>query len=261
MSLREHVVDRARAGLWMTCVVLWMTSAAALAGCSSYAVPGGPADISMWADARVADALMTQPAANFPVNLAVVRVQESGYRHYGYSAYGHGAFSVATGTDIESPENLQRLARLPGITAAVWMNTLLLPAELRGESDLRRAAARLHAPILAIYTLDTDFYQQETLAPLTVVTLGLAPNQTMHVQTVASALILDTQTGYVYGTAEGRASRKQLASHWTSEEAVDQSRAKTEAEAFAQLMDEFEKVWKAVEAEYGQEATNASANR
>ena len=50
----------------------------------------------------------------------------------------------------------------------------------------------------------------------------------------------------MYGLAEATAKRTQLANAWTSEQAIDESRRKTEREAFEKLLDEFENTWNQV---------------
>ena len=63
-------------------------------GCQSYAAPGASADLSMFqvppgmseqeleeaTDDQILQMLDREPLASFPVNLAVARVQEDGYR-------------------------------------------------------------------------------------------------------------------------------------------------------------------------------------
>ena len=123
------------------------------------------------------------------------------------------------------------------------MNRLLLPPQLNSDMDLRQAAAALHADVLLVYTLDTTFRVEDSLAPLTVVTLGLSPNQHARVVCTASAVLLDTRNGFVYGVAEATQQGTQLASAWTSGAAVDDTRRRTETQAFDKLVGELEKTW------------------
>jgi hypothetical protein len=57
---------------------------------------------------------------------------------------------------------------------------------------------------------------------------------------------MDTRNGYVYGVAEATDRQKQLASGWTNASAVDQTRRRVEAVAFAKLAGNLEGVWKGV---------------
>jgi hypothetical protein len=219
-------------------------------GCSRYATPGGPADLSFFADPDVAEMMQRQPVATLPARLGIARVQASGYQYHNFFSYGGGRYSVALASDIETEEQLARIQTLPQVEAVVPLNSLLLPEQLDSEEALRVAAARLRADMVLIYTLDTRFTVSGTAEPLGVLTLGLLPNKTATVGTTASAIIVDTQTGFVYGAAQARSHTKQLANAWTSKEAIDQSRHRTELAAFEDLLAEVEKTWAAVVAEH-----------
>jgi hypothetical protein len=53
----------------------------------------------------------------------------------------------------------------------------------------------------------------------------------------------DVRTGHCYGTAEGSASDGQLASAWTSGDAIDQCRLRVERQAFEAMLGEARKTW------------------
>ena len=241
------------------------------AGCASnYTVPGGPADMTAMRaglpahaprgsvsvsvdDPRVvAD---PEPMAHFPAMLAVARVQASGYHSYSENAYGSGAFSVVTTRDVESDDAVARILKLPGVAGVASINRLLLPAELRNEADLRDAARRVKADILVLYTFDTSFYDRDYAAPLSVVSLGLSPNKRAFVTTTATALITDARTGYVYGGAETTEKSDQAANAWTTDDAVDDTRRRTESRAFNKLIGEIEKSWPNIVTTYAQPTT------
>jgi len=130
------------------------------------------------------------------------------------------------------------------------INRLLLPEELSSDMELRKAAAVLHADILLIYTLDTTFHTRDEVVPLTVVTLGLSPNQVVHVISTASAILIDTRNGYLYGYAEATEKTDQLTSGWTKVPAIDAARRRAEEEAFAKLTVAIEGSWKKVVQNY-----------
>jgi hypothetical protein len=100
--------------------------------------------------------------------------------------------------------------------------------------------------VVLVYTLDTTFQVQDVAAPLTVITLGLSPNQVAHVSCTASAVLMDTRNGYVYGVAEETEQQNQLASSWTSDAAVDQTRKRVEAKAFDKLVTSLEATWREI---------------
>jgi len=236
-------------------------------GCSSYYTPPGRA--ADFAEMGIASAdhtpssisaeLARRPLARFPTAIAVARVQAAGYRSETATEYGTGVYCVITNRDVESPEQIDRLAKLPGVTGLAPLNRLLLKEQLQSDLDLRQAAARLHADILLIYTFDTQFMVDDKLAPLSVVTLGLSPNQWASAVCTASAVLLDTRNGYLYGLAEQTSKQGQLASAWTSEAAVDDTRRRAEREAFVLLVGELEKTWVDVYRNYATPVPAAAA--
>ena len=216
-------------------------------GCSiAYRTPGGGANLKLFADRDIREIFQRQPSAPRPVHLATARVQEPRYRSYSSRGVGRGRYSVVTVRDVEQEQDFKRIANLPEVAQVVPLNRLLLSDQLESDRELRQAAAALHADMILVYTFDTDFFIDDALRPLTVVTLGLSPNKQVRVSTTASAILMDVRTGYVYGACESTARRKQLASTWTSRDAVDRSRRKTERQAFEDLLDQFEKLWKGV---------------
>ncbi len=216
-------------------------------GCSiAYHTPGGGADLKLFADRDIAEILERRPSAPRPVHLATARVQAPHYRSHSTRSHGKGRYSVVTVRDVEQDADFDRLADLPEIAQVVPINRLLLSDQLESDRELRQAAAALHADMILIYTFDTDFFIDDALRPLTVITLGLSPNKVVRMSTTASAVLVDVRTGYVYGACESTVRRKQLASAWTSRDAVDHSRRKTEREAFEKLISDFEKLWDGV---------------
>ena len=231
-------------------------------GCGHYVAPMRGADMSLFGGRASADVrrqqtdpginrmLDRQPLAQFPASLAVVRVQAPGYRSYRCESYGRGRYSVVTTRDIETDEHFQRLQTLPQIDGVSPVNRLLVSHDLQSDDELRRAAAALHADLLLVYTIDTTFRSDDKAVPLTVFTLGLFPGKVARVVTTASAVLLDTRNGYVYSVVEGTDKTTQLANAWTNEQAVEDSRRRTELKAFDSMLDQFEKAWPHVVARY-----------
>jgi hypothetical protein len=227
-----------------------------LMGCARYATPGGPANMkvlmseearTVQTDGTVSLAIDKKPLAKLPASVAVVRVQASGYRSATAESWGQGAYSIVTTQDIEGEEAaMEKLGKLPMVKGLAPLNRLLLPSQLNSDLELRQAAGALHADMLLIYTLDTSFNVEDVAVPLSVVTIGLSPNQIARVTCTASAVLLDTRNGYVYGVAEATDKQKQLASAWTNESAVDQTRRRVEAEAFSKLVGNLEGMWSGV---------------
>jgi hypothetical protein len=226
-------------------------------GCAAhYATPGRGANLrEIAADApmlpsagepSIVAAMGTQPLAHFPTGIAAVRIQAPGYESKTVKGWGEGRYSIVTTRDIEAPADLERLAKLPMVSGVGPINRLLLPTHLETDRELREAAARMHADVLLLYTLDTTFQVEDKAAPLTVVSLGLSPNKQAKVLCTASALLMDTRNGYLYGVAEATDRQDQFTSAWTSATAVDQARRRTETKAFGKLVGELEKTWAGV---------------
>jgi len=237
-----------------------------LTGCSAaYHAPGGAADfraLGITPEAQKAGtavdiqaAFDKKPLAAFPANVAVVRIQQPGYRSETvHASHGSGAFSVVTARDVESEDAIDRLRKLPHVRGIAPLGRMLMPNHFGSDRDLRAAAAQLQCDLLLVYTFDTAFHDRDLATPISVITLGLAPTQATQVTTTASAVLFDTRNGYVYGLAEATASRKGLATAWNTKDAIDADRLKTEAEAFDKLVGNLETMWKGVVKEVGPDA-------
>jgi hypothetical protein len=173
-------------------------------------------------------------------------VQAPGYQSDSAQSYGEGNYCVITTRDVESEKDWKRLAKLPMVTGVAPINRLLLPHQLNSDLELRQAAASLHADILLIYTIDTTFHVEDHATPLTVLTLGLSPNQTAQVVSTASAVLMDTRNGYLYGFSESTEKGFQLTSAWTTQSAIEDARKRTESKAFEKLSQGMEGTWSTV---------------
>ena len=231
-----------------------------LTGCASYTTPGRGADLTSvglteqarksLSDPPIQQTLDRKPLAAFPTSIAVARLQAAGYHSCSASGWGEGRYSIVTSRDVEKEEQFARLAKLPMVQGIAPMNRLLLPQHLENDLPLRQAAAKLHADMLLIYTFDTTFHDNQVAQPLNVITLGLSPTKTINVTTTASAILMDTRNGYLYGLAEGTALRNKLTNAWMSSDAMDDARQKNEQEAFEKLIVELEKTWTGVVNQY-----------
>lgn len=223
-----------------------------VAGCAMYKTPGGGIRMDALATGDIRERLDRKPAANFPANIAVARVQAPGYSSYSMSdAYGGGKFCVVTTRDIETPSDFERIAKLASVAGVAPISRLLLPSKLDSDADLRLAAASLRADILLVYTFETQFVTNESIiTPLRTFYLGILPDQTAKVTTTASAALFDVRTGFVYGAGEATAREDQLTTVWINSEAIDQARQRTERKAFEQLIGELEATWPGIVARH-----------
>ncbi len=227
-----------------TKVLVVAATALTLSACGThYITPGGPADLSRISSPAIRDAYVAKPEANFPASIAIARIQAPNYRSHYVESYGKGEYSVITARDFEQDADIKRLQAMPKVAGVATLNRLLIPAQLKGNEELREAAAKLQADILIIYTIDTGFFDQQKSAPLALVTLGFLPTKNVRVSSTAAALLMDVRSGFIYGAAEDTQKANQFASSWTTETAVDETRMKTERAAFNNLIGEIEKLW------------------
>ena len=223
----------------------------ALGGCASYTTPGGSVQLSNLADVDINELMSKEPAASFPANISVARVQAPGYQSYKVSSFGTGRYSVVTTREVESEGDFKRLSELPQIAGIAPLNKILLPTNLDSVRSLREASARLKADILLIYTFDTSFHAgEQKFAPLNVISLGFLKNKEVSVTTTVSAAFFDVRTEYLYGLSEATARESKNASVWSTSSAVDDMRVTTEKAAFQKLLPEIEKTWSGIVAQY-----------
>ena len=78
------------------------------------------------------------------------------------SSIGKCWYSAVTTLDFETDADLARIAKMPGVKGVGVMSRLLLPAHLNSATDVRNAAAQLHADIVVLYSMDTSFRTDTT---------------------------------------------------------------------------------------------------
>ncbi|QJR09243.1 hypothetical protein DSM104443_00280 [Usitatibacter rugosus] len=242
MNLNGRKVRRTSGWLCFTLLLI-------VSGCATYQTPGAGVNVGNLskADEDIAELMKREPAAPFPARMAMVRVQASGYYSRNNQCYGKGQFCVVTTRDIETEKDIERLTRLPMVADVAPLSRILLSSDLKSTKDLRLAAATLKTDLLLVYSIDTRFtVESNEIGPLGLISLGFLPNKKAHVTTTASAALFDVRTGFVFGAAEATVTEQQRATFWSSEDAIESVRLKTEAEAFQKLLGEFEKLWKGV---------------
>jgi hypothetical protein len=150
---------------------------------------------------------------------------------------------VVTGRDVETPADFERLQKLALVRGVTPLNRLVVSERLNDDEELRRGAASLGADLVLVYTFDTTFTEDDWAPPLAIVTLGLFPTYSLHVQTTASLAVLDVRNGFVYGTGESSSKKNGLSNAWTDDSALDTIRQKAEREALDGLLTNLEKMW------------------
>lgn len=219
----------ASAAPWVAASLLLSTS-----GCVSDVTPNQAADLGAYGTptAGSADA---QPAATLPTALAVARVATP--------PHGGASLHVVGLRDVERAVDVDRLRKLPWVAGVAPLAPPLISSHNSSPIELRAAARSVHADLLLLYTIGTDTNTDDVAPPVGLVTLGLFPTRVASTTSTASAVLLDSATGYVYATVESTADADQLANGWTTDEAREDAKARSERRAFAGLVSEVERVW------------------
>lgn len=217
----------------------------AASGCAArYVTPAAGVSMAEFTDADLKAYYARQPASPFPSNIAVLRVQDAGYRTSTVNGYGHGRYSVVTARDVETDDAFEKVGGLPLVGSVAPVGRMLLPPDTDSIDDLRAPAARLRADMLMVYTMDTTFtVDGRSLGPLSMVSLGFIPNKRAHVTSTVSGVLIDVRTGFIYGTAEATAREEQRATMWSTRTAIDGARLRAERQAFGGFVDEFSDLW------------------
>lgn len=231
-----------------------LCSVFSLAGCQHYLTPGGGMSMQeiTEADLLVTDADLrayyeTKPATTFPASIAMVRVQDSGYQSHSYYGTGQGRYTVVTTRDIETEAAFEKLGSLENIRGVAPIGRMLVPVNANTVKDLRVPAAKLHADMILVYSVDTSFnVDGKQLGPLSLVSLGFFPNKKAHVTATVAGMLVDVRTGFIYGTTEATDIQTQRATVWSTAVAIETARLKAEKKAFEEFVGEFAELWAVV---------------
>lgn len=227
-----------------------------IAGCQTYTVRPAGADMAMFGlqvdpgtrkkqtDYEIADALNKAPLARFPTAIAVVRVQSAAEKSSSHGvSYGRGAYRVLLTPTVERERHLNDIARLPQVSGVVRLNRLVLGKDLRTDKELRVAAARLHADLTLIYTINTQWTKDDDAEPLDVITFGLSGFRNITVTSTATAILVGTHNGYIYATAEVAKDKRYKDNAWRNAKQIEAVQEELEQQAFDGLVDGFIASW------------------
>jgi hypothetical protein len=215
-----------------------------LSGCATYQAPGTGVALNALAKSETGRA-DREPAAKLPATVALIRVETSGYGSSRNRCDGSGRYCVVTLHDVETPDDLQRLRQLPMVAGLVSPTPAQLPAQLDSIQDLQQTASGLGADILLLYSLDTRFsVDGKEVVPKSGIAPGFLPSRQSKITCTASAILVDVQSGFLYGDAQSTSWRDQDASAWASHAAIERARVDTEVSAFQSLLVEIGKLWR-----------------
>lgn len=212
-----------------------------LSGCSSYVNSPAVARAlkekrEAFSDPILAHAFNAKPAIRFPATIALAANCRDTRDHLrAISAHG----------TIDTWSSLPQLARV-AIISPLLTEGNRSGNDPKADLRLREAAAKLHADAVLILATETQATDGKIIAPLTELSLGLLPNKRYELISTALAALVDTRTGYIYGTIEKSRSRSGLTMAWGSDDVIRHARAKVEREAMEKLLADFPAFWRGV---------------
>ncbi|MHC4755104.1 MAG: hypothetical protein ACYTBP_08155 [Planctomycetota bacterium] len=225
------------------------TAVVLLCGCTRYVIEDGVGNKSVFVTENIdelGEAIVREPTATFPVTMAVARVREPASYYKNNTRFFERNYKFVYVRDVERNEDFTQIEDMPLIIRLAPLNRLLVPGELSSDEDLRKAAQRLQTDMILVYSIKTEFRDSDKSSSLSVVTLGLSPTLNVQAISTVSALVMDTNTGYIYGTAEATAKQNKTAAHLTSKDAFEELRLIAERQAFEMFLEQFENVWKQI---------------
>ena len=210
-------------------------------GCTSYvnspAVARSlEAKRAAFSDPLIARAFNAKPTIHFPATIAVASNGRDTRDHLrAISAYG----------TLDTWSSLPQLARI-AIISPVLTEGYGSRNDPKADLRLREAAAKLHADAVLILATETQATDGKIIAPLTALSLGLFPNKRYELISTALAALVDTRTGYIYGTIEKSRARSGITMEWGGDDVIHRARSKVEREAMEKLFADFPAFWRGV---------------
>ncbi len=225
-----------------TALTLTLTATAFLTGCSSYVnTPNVKAARAQKQEAfshtLISRAYNAQPTITFPATIAIApQGTEALMQLRALDALGK----------LDSLKRLPDLRGLPLVSGLVESDIDHPDAAKVADLRLREAAARLHADAVLIMSIETNATDGQIFSPLTVATLGLFPNNRYEIIATGLLALVDTRTGYVYGTLEKSAAKSGIVMVAGSDESLERRKHQAQREAMEKLLSEVPAFWQSV---------------
>src|SRR5215207_5273737 len=226
--------------------LLSATLAIALSACSSYVnspkvAAERAATAKAFSDPLIARAYHAKPSMRFPARIAIAPQCDTAQQEL---------------RRLDAKGKLEPLRSLPSVAAFVPLKPLIIaegdgkPAWNKTDLLVREAAAKLHADAVFLLKVETNITDGKLFAPLTTVSLGLFPNNRAEVIATALAALVDTRTGYIYGTLERSAGRSCLTISW-DDFTRDRTIQRASSDAVKKLMSDVPDLWRSVVQAHG----------
>ena len=225
-----------------TSLILTLTATSFFSGCSSYVnspnVKAARAQQQVaFSHTLISRAYNAKPTISFPATIAVAP--------QGSCAIMHLRALDALGK-LDPLKNLPDLRGLPIVSDIIENDTAHPDVNKVADLRMREAAARLHADAVLILSVETNATDGQMFTPLTLATLGLFPNNRYEIIATSLAALVDTRTGYVYGTIEKSAAKTGVVMVAGSSESLERRKQLAQRDAMEKLLREIPEFWRGV---------------
>jgi len=200
-------------------------------------------ELAEFNDVVLEKVLKAEVKPSFPTVLAVAKLHRGcNWYGYHYNSEKDYPYDLETISGSEA-DGWLRLAKAKAeskdsaVSQVQFVNTFLTGGAPT-LTNLRAAAAMVHAPLLLVYVQDDDAkegYNDGAMAYWTIVGLFVVPGNTVGYYSTCQALIVDTQTGLVYATAGAESKREENVLAGAVEIAKDRVEKRACAEAVEKL--------------------------
>jgi len=230
------------------------------AGCATYQpVPRPVPQLSILSsnltERNIQKFLKQRVKVDFPAVLAIAKVEDPGLDPNVSEDTDEGRQFTLQQLQSTEADGWQQLRKVQGrnFNTVIRRIQYIRPGMLTGRptlSKLRAAAARLHAPLLLVYTQEDRFnqgYNDAAAAYWTGVGLLFVPGNSLGYHSVAQAALVDVDTNVVLATAESQARREDKVPIIVVDSTRDKMMDETRAEAIAGLQKNFAKALSEIE--------------
>jgi hypothetical protein len=222
-------------------LVLSAVAALLVSGCSSYVNSPAVARSlkerrAAFSDPLIARAFNAKPEIHFPATIAIASNCAETRDH---------VRAISARSMLDAWDSLPQIARI-AIISPVLTEEYRSGNDPKSDLRIREAAAKLHADAVMILATETQATDGRIIAPLTELSLGLLPNKRYGLISTALAALVDTRTGYIYGTIEKSRTHSGITMTWGSDDVIRHARAKVEREAMEKLFADFPAFWRGV---------------
>ena len=207
-----------------------------LASCNEYYTPPSTSlPMTGGSSGAVQDHPHARPTVRFPARVAIARIEPA-----------YDSFRLVSGGGSENPEHAAKVTALPGVRGMVPLGRVALATRVNSYRELDREALKLGADLLAVYRIETERRSSDAFEPLSILSLGFAPTVSNQTTTVATLIVRDARTGYIYGVLEERAESKGVTMAMDISSAQRRAAKRTEKEAMDRLMERLPGFWNGV---------------